>query len=177
MGDRSEYGETCVGVDRHAMRPWPTVPVQVQVLPHAQDLPLPAPATPGSAGIDLCAAIGADVALQRFTVQSIKTGLALALPTGYQAEVRARSGLARRHGLIVVNAPGTIDADYRGEIEVLLMLLGDAPLTLRRGDRIAQLVITPCVHPAFERVQTLPPSQRGSGGFGSTGSAAGEVRS
>jgi dUTP pyrophosphatase len=145
------------------------VAVAVQVLPHGDGLPLPAYATPGSAGVDLAAALDAPLVLAPGARAAVPTGIALALPEGYEGQIRPRSGLALRHGIAVLNSPGTIDADYRGELRVILANLGDAPVTITRGERIAQLVVAPVSRVAFAPVATLPESRRGAGGFGSTG--------
>jgi dUTP pyrophosphatase len=132
------------------------------------DLPLPAYAHPGDAGADLCAA--ADVVLPPGGRATVGTGLAVAVPDGYAAFVHPRSGLAARHGITVVNAPGTVDAGYRGEVRVVLLNTDPRePFTVRRGDRIAQLVVQPVTRVRFLDVAELPPSPRGEGGFGSTG--------
>ena len=120
-----------------------TVSVRITRLPHGADLPLPAYETAGAAGMDLRAAIGESVTLAPGERTAVPTGIAIALPAGYEAQVRARSGLARRHGIAMVNAPGTVDSDYRGELQVLLINLGQEPFTLTRGDRIAQMVVAP----------------------------------
>ncbi len=135
------------------------------------DLPLPARATPGSAGVDLQAAIDAPVVLEPGARASLPTGFAVSIPAGFEAQVRPRSGLARRYGIQLVNAPGTIDSDFRGEIQVLLLNSGDAPVEIKRGERIAQLVVAPVVRATWELVEEadLGPSRRGSGGFGHTG--------
>ncbi len=143
--------------------------VPVQQLPHGQDLPLPGYATADSAGMDLLAAVADEVTLAPGERRLIPTGLAIALPAGTEGQVRPRSGLALKHGLSVLNAPGTIDADYRGEVAVILINLGQAPVTLRRGDRIAQLVVAPCQQIAWQPTEALDTSARGDGGFGSTG--------
>jgi len=143
--------------------------VPVQRLPHGQDLPLPGYATADSAGMDLLAAVADQVTLAPGERRLIPTGLAIALPAGTEAQVRPRSGLALKHGLSVLNAPGTIDADYRGEVGVILINLGQAPVTLSRGDRIAQLVVAPCQQIAWQPTESLDASARGEGGFGSTG--------
>src|SRR5690348_234164 len=145
------------------------VTVALQVLPHGSDLPLPQYATEDSAGVDLAAAIEAPVTLQAGGRAAIPTGIALALPPGWEAQLRPRSGLALRHGLTVLNSPGTIDADYRGEVRVILANLGSDAVTIARGERIAQLVLAPVSRIAWERVAALPESGRGAGGFGSTG--------
>jgi dUTP pyrophosphatase len=143
--------------------------VALQVLPHGDGLPFPAYATPGSAGVDLAAAVETPLVLAPGARAAVPTGIALALPEGYEAQVRPRSGLALRHGLAVLNSPGTIDADYRGEVRVILANLGEAPVAISRGERIAQLVVAPVSRVRFERVAALPETSRGSGGFGSTG--------
>lgn len=145
------------------------LPIPVEILPHGRDLPLPAPATAGSAGVDLAAAITAPLVLAPGARALVPTGLALALPPGYEAQVRPRSGLALRHGVTVLNSPGTIDSDYRGEVCVILANLGAAPVTIHRGERVAQLVVAPVQPIAWQPVARLPESGRGSGGFGSTG--------
>lgn len=141
----------------------------IQVLPHAEGLELPAYQTPGSAGMDLRAAIDADEVLQPGARTAIPTGLRMALPAGHEGQVRPRSGLAFRHGLTVTNAPGTIDEDYRGEVKVLLVNLGSEPVTITRGMRVAQLVVAPVVQVSVQTVEDLDETHRGSGGFGSTG--------
>jgi dUTP pyrophosphatase len=148
--------------------------IRILRLPHGADLPLPAYQSPGAAGLDLLAAVPADAPLTippagRATVP---TGLALALPEGTEAQVRPRSGLAARHGVTVLNSPGTIDADYRGEVLVVLANFGDAPFLVERGARIAQLVIAPALRPALREVAALDSTPRGGGGFGSTGIAS-----
>ena len=143
--------------------------VSVQVLPHGVGLPLPAYATLGSAGADLAAAIAGPLVLPPGGRALVPTGIALALPDGFEAQVRPRSGLALRHGVTVLNSPGTIDSDYRGEILVILANLGSEPATIMRGDRIAQLVVAPVQRAAWRAVAQLPPSPRGAAGFGSSG--------
>jgi dUTP pyrophosphatase len=133
------------------------------------DLPLPAPATPGSAGVDLQAAVEKEVVLAPGERRAVPTGFALALPPGYEGQVRSRSGLALRHGIVLPNAPGTIDSDYRGEIHVILQNLGEAPFLIERGDRIAQLVICTVERPEWQEVDELGGTPRGPGGFGHTG--------
>jgi dUTP pyrophosphatase len=133
------------------------------------DLPLPAPATAASAGADLVAALEKEIRLAPGERVVVPTGFAIEIPPGFEGQVRPRSGLALRHGLVLPNAPGTIDSDYRGEIQVIVQNNGREPVTLGRGDRIAQLVIAPVVRAEFEEVPALPPTPRGSGGFGSTG--------
>jgi dUTP pyrophosphatase len=143
--------------------------LRVRRLPAARDLPLPAPASAGSSGFDLRAAIEGERVLQPGERLLVPTGLALAIPAGCEGQVRPRSGLALRHGIGMVNAPGTIDSDYRGEVGVLLINLGSEPFTLRRGDRIAQLVIARVESVEWEEAEALDGSERGEGGFGSTG--------
>ena len=145
----------------------PAVPVVV--LPHAQGLALPAYQTPGAAGLDLLAALTAPVLLKPGARALIPTGLMLALPAGFEAQVRPRSGLAHEHGITVLNAPGTIDADYRGEIKVLLIHHGERPHVIQRGARVAQLVIAPVAQAELVVAELLPPTERGAGGCGSTG--------
>lgn len=145
------------------------VSVSLRRLPGHDDLPLPAYETPQAAGMDLRAALTEPVLLQPGQRQAIPTGLAIALPPGYEAQVRPRSGLARKAGISMVNSPGTIDADYRGEIMVLLINLGQEPFTVNRGDRIAQLVVAPVTRVTWEEVESLDETERGSGGFGHTG--------
>ncbi|HEX4960296.1 MAG TPA: dUTP diphosphatase [Thermoanaerobaculia bacterium] len=143
--------------------------VRLRRLPAARDLPLPSPASPGSAGVDLRAALLEETVLQPGERRLVPTGLVLEIPPGWEGQVRPRSGLALRHGIGVVNSPGTIDSDYRGEVGVILVNLGDAPFTLKRGDRIAQLVIAPVASVEWEEADVLEESERGAGGFGSTG--------
>jgi dUTP pyrophosphatase len=148
------------------------VPVPVaRVRPGPDPLPLPRYMTAGAAGMDLLADLEADLVLAAGERCLVPTGLAVAVPPGYEGQVRPRSGLAAREGLTLLNAPGTIDSDYRGEVRVLLVNLGTAPVRLRRGDRIAQLVIAPVARAVWREVAELPPSERGAGGFGSTGGA------
>ncbi len=147
------------------------VNVRIRRLPHGEGLELPKAATEGSAGVDLKAAIEASLTLESGQRELVPTGFSLAIPMGYEGQVRARSGLALRHGIVLPNAPGTIDADYRGELKVILMNAGSEPFTIRRGDRIAQLVIAPVVKSVFEEVDDLDDTDRGDGGFGHTGRA------
>lgn len=144
-------------------------PVAITRLPHAEGLSLPAYATPLSAGVDLAAAVAHDVTIVPGGRALIPTGYAIALPPGFEAQVRPRSGLALKHGITVLNSPGTIDADYRGEIGVILANLGTEPFTITRGARIAQLVVAPVARVAWVESRELPESERGAGGFGSTG--------
>ena len=131
-------------------------------------IPLPAYMSPGAAGVDLAADVEADVTIAPGGRALVPTGLALALPRGYEGQVRPRSGLAHRQGVTVLNAPGTIDSDYRGEVQVLLVNLGQAEAIVRRGDRIAQLVVAPVTQVAWDEVEGLDATARGPGGFGST---------
>lgn len=133
----------------------------------ALDLPLPEYATPGSAGLDLRSA--EDAVLEPGDFRAISTGLFLEIPPGFEGQIRPRSGLALKHGVTVLNAPGTVDSDYRGEVKVLLVNLGKAPFEVKRGDRIAQLVISPCVQVELSEAKELSPTVRSEGGFGSTG--------
>ncbi|WPZ34720.1 dUTP diphosphatase [Thalassobaculum sp. OXR-137] len=146
-----------------------SIPVRITRLAHGADLPLPAYETEGSAGMDLRAAVDAPVTLAPMERTAVPTGLSIALPKGYEAQVRARSGLAFRSGIACVNAPGTVDSDYRGEIKVILVNLGQEPVTFERGDRIAQLVVAPVSRVAWEEAESLDETARGDGGFGSTG--------
>ncbi|MFO0625680.1 MAG: dUTP diphosphatase [Polyangiales bacterium] len=145
--------------------------LDVLQLPHALGLPLPAYATEGAAGLDLCAAVPAEAPVRLAPGQraAIPTGLCVVIPAGHEGQVRARSGRALREGLAMVNAPGTVDADYRGEVLVLAVNLGDAPLEIRRGERIAQLVIAPIARVDVCAVTSLDTTARGDQGFGSTG--------
>lgn len=147
----------------------PSTPVvQVLRLPHHDGLPMPTRATAGAAGYDVCSA-ESEVILQPQERRQVRTGLALAIPHGYEAQVRPRSGLALRHGVTLPNAPATIDSDYRGELQVVLINLGTESVPVTRGMRIAQLVFQRVAEVRLEPVDVLPPSERGSGGFGSTG--------
>ncbi len=146
-----------------------SVPVAVTRLPGNDDLDLPRYETSQSAGMDLPAAVPAELVLAPGERALIPTGLAIALPAGHEAQIRPRSGLAARNGIGVLNSPGTIDADYRGEIKVILINLGDAPFTVERGMRIAQMVVAPVTRIEWREVAELPQSDRGDGGFGSTG--------
>jgi len=148
-----------------------TIRVSVKRLPDNEDLPLPSYESASAAGMDLPAAVTADVTLQPGERDLIATGLAIALPDGYEAQIRPRSGLAARNGVTVLNTPGTVDADYRGEVKVILVNLGNEPFTVTRGMRIAQMVIAPVVQAAMELVDDLPETARGASGFGSTGTA------
>jgi dUTP pyrophosphatase len=143
--------------------------VPLIVFPHGEGLDLPSYATAGSAGCDLRAAIEAELTITPGGRALVPTGIAVAIPPGYEGQVRMRSGLAHDKGLALLNAPGTVDSDYRGELRVIVANLGAEPATIHRGDRIAQLVFAPVAQGRFERVAELPPSGRGDGGFGSTG--------
>ena len=143
--------------------------ILIKRLAHAADLPLPAYATEGAAGLDLLAAIGDDYALAPGGIEAIPTGVALALPQGYEAQVRPRSGLALKHGVTVLNAPGTIDSDYRGEVKAILVNHGREPFLIARGTKIAQLVIAQHAKVQWEETSDLEATARAAGGFGSTG--------
>jgi dUTP pyrophosphatase len=150
---------------------WPTrlaeVEIQLKRLPHGEGLPLPAYATAHAAGMDVVAA--ESVTLAPGARYAVATGFAIAIPEGYEVQVRPRSGLALKHGITCLNTPGTIDADYRGEVKVILANLGDADFEVVRGERIAQLVPAPVVRARFSETETLGETDRGGGGFGSTG--------
>jgi len=145
------------------------ISVTIRRLPHGAGLPLPTPATKLSAGADLFAAVTEPVTLEPGARALVPTGVAIALPPGYEAQVRPRSGLAAEHGVTLLNSPGTIDADYRGEIGVLLINHGDAPFRISRGMRVAQLVIAPVSRVRWREADALEETARGAGGFGSTG--------
>ena len=149
-----------------------SVPIRVRRLPHGDGLPLPAYATAGAAGMDLLAAVAEPVTIAPGARALIPTGLAIALPPGYELQIRPRSGLALRHGIVLPNSPGTIDEDYRGEIQVIVLNAGDAPFTVERGMRIAQAVLAPVLRAAWHEVDDLDDTARGAGGFGSTGHRA-----
>ena len=146
--------------------------IAITKLPHAADLALPAYATEQSAGMDLLAAIDAPMVIEPGKRALVATGIAIALPAGFEAQIRPRSGLAAKNGITVLNTPGTIDADYRGEIKAILINLGDAPFTIERGMRVAQMVVAAHATVAWNEVETLDETQRGAGGFGSTGTKA-----
>jgi len=141
--------------------------IALQRLPHGEGLPPPAYATDGAAGMDVVAA--EDVTLAPGGRHAVATGFVMAIPEGYEVQVRPRSGLALKHGITCLNTPGTIDSDYRGEVKVILANLGDAPFVVNRGDRIAQLVPAPVQRATLDLVETLDETLRGTGGFGSTG--------
>jgi dUTP pyrophosphatase len=144
--------------------------VEILTLPHGRGLNPPAYATAGAAGADIVSA--EDVAIAPGAIHAVATGIALAIPQGFEGQVRPRSGLALKHGVTVLNAPGTIDADYRGEVKVILINHGPEPFRIARGDRIAQLVVAAVAPVRFERVEALSGTARGTGGFGSTGIGA-----
>jgi dUTP pyrophosphatase len=148
-----------------------SITVDIRRLPHGEGLALPTYQTAHAAGLDLLAAVPDDAPLVLAPGRHalVPTGLSIALPPGFEAQVRPRSGLAAKHGVTVLNAPGTVDADYRGEVGVLLINHGDAPFTIRRGERIAQMVIAQVARAELHAVAALPETDRGSGGFGSTG--------
>ncbi len=149
--------------------------ITVVRLASAKDLPLPSYETDGAAGLDLLAALdpGADIVIEPGARALVPTGLKMAIPAGFEVQVRPRSGLAVKHGVSVLNAPGTIDSDYRGEVKVVLVNHGAAPFTVRRGDRVAQMVVASVVRAFWEEAGSLPETKRGAGGFGSTGGAGG----
>lgn len=146
-----------------------TIRVAVSRLPHGADLPLPGYATEHSAGMDLYAALAGDLTLAPMERALVPTGLAIALPDGFEAQVRPRSGLAAKNGVTVLNSPGTVDADYRGEVKVILVNLSQEPFTVSRGMRIAQMIVAPVTRVAWDELETLEETSRGTGGFGSTG--------
>ena len=143
--------------------------VKVKRLPHGEGLDLPAYATEHAAGFDLRAAVEESVVLEPFERALIPTGFVFEIPEGYEGQIRPRSGLAFRKGITLLNSPGTVDADYRGEVKVLLINLGQEPVTIERGERIAQMIITPVVRVELVEVETVSTTARGEGGFGSTG--------
>ena len=146
-----------------------TETIQVRRLPHAEGLALPTYATPGAAGMDLLAAVTDPVVIPPGGRTLIPTGLSIALPAGHEMQIRPRSGLALKNGIVLPNSPGTIDEDYRGEVQVIVLNTGDAPFTVERGMRIAQAVLAPVTKAAWQEVETLPETARAAGGFGSTG--------
>jgi dUTP pyrophosphatase len=147
-----------------------SIDVQITRLPHGRDLPLPAYQSAQAAGLDLLAAVDTPIALKPGERALVPTGIAIALPGGHEAQVRPRSGFAIKQGVTVLNSPGTVDADYRGEIKVALVNLGQEPVEITRGMRIAQMVIAPVTHARLQEVTALAETPRGAGGFGSTGS-------
>ena len=146
-----------------------SVEIQVVRLPHAEGLPLPSYATPGAAGMDLLAAVTEPLVIPPGGRTLVPTGLRIALPHGHELQVRPRSGLALKHGITMPNTPGTVDEDYRGELQVIVMNASTEPFTVERGMRIAQAVVAPVVRGAWREVAELPDTPRGEGGFGSTG--------
>lgn len=146
-----------------------SIAVQVKRLPHSLGLALPGYATPGAAGMDLLAAVAAPMVIAPGQRVLVPTGLAIALPPGYELQVRPRSGLALKNGIVLANSPGTIDEDYRGEVQVIVMNAGQEPFTVERGMRIAQAVLAPVVRAGWVEVAELDATGRGAGGFGSTG--------
>lgn len=156
-------------MSQHSLR------ISIRRFPGTEDLPLPSYQTAGSAGMDLYAAVTEPRILAPGERTAIPTGIAVAVPMGYEAQIRARSGLARKQGIALVNAPGTVDSDYRGEISVLIINLGQEPVTIQRGERIAQVVICPVLRVEWEEVSELDDTERGAGGFGHTGIGSGIV--
>ena len=146
-----------------------TTNVLIKQLPGSEDLPLPRYMTPHAAGMDLYAAVTDDVTLAPGERSLVPAGIAIALPEGCEAQIRPRSGLAIKNGITLLNAPGTIDADYRGEIKIIMANLGQEPFTVRRGERIAQMVVAPVLTATLSAVDELPETERNSGGFGHTG--------
>jgi dUTP pyrophosphatase len=146
-----------------------TVRVLINRLPHAEGLPLPRRMSEHAAGFDLVAAVGSEVVIQPGQRALVPTGYKIAVPAGYEAQVRPRSGLALKSGVTVLNSPGTIDADYRGEVKVILANLGELPFTVNRGDRVAQLIVSRVPRVIMEECSQLPETERGEGGFGHTG--------
>lgn len=146
-----------------------TLTMSVQRLPHSEGLPLPAYMTEGAAGMDLHAAVAEDVRIEPGSIVLVPTGLAIAIPSGFEAQVRPRSGLAVKHAISLPNTPATIDSDYRGEIRVPLINLGRMPFVVSRGMRIAQLIVAPVVRVTWEEVPELPVTTRAAGGFGHSG--------
>lgn len=146
-----------------------TIDIQVKKSPGCEDIPLPRYMTSHAAGMDMCAAVDSEVILLPGTRALIPTGISIALPIGFEAQIRPRSGLAVKHGIGLLNSPGTIDADYRGEIKIIMINHGDAAFHIKRGDRIAQMVIHSVVQSRWTAVEDLPETQRNEGGFGHTG--------
>jgi dUTP pyrophosphatase len=146
-----------------------TLEISIQRLPHSQGIPLPAYQTDDSAAMDLHAAIDENVVLQPGETRLVPCGFAIALPSGHEAQIRPRSGIASKHSVVIPNAPGTIDPDYRGEVKVALLNLGKQPFTIIRGMRIAQLIVAPFLHVKWAEMGELPQTIRGEGGFGHTG--------
>jgi dUTP pyrophosphatase len=145
------------------------IKIKVKRLNNNPDLPLPSYQSVGSSGLDLCAAVVEDITLQPGDIKLIPTGLSISLPRGYEAQIRARSGLALRYGLGLVNSPGTIDSDYRGEVGLIVINWGKGPFTIKRGDRIAQMVISKVYRATVQEIDEIDSTQRGEGGFGHSG--------
>jgi dUTP pyrophosphatase len=151
------------------VEPAPTIKI-LRLRPESDpDIPLPRYMTPHSAGMDICAAVASDLTLQKGDIALLPSGFAIALPPGFEAQIRPRSGLAVKHGIGLVNSPGTIDADYRGEVKIAVINLGQAPYTVHRGDRVAQMVIQKVYQADLQPVQQLDETSRNTGGFGHTG--------
>ncbi len=152
-------------------QPANTATIEVKPLPHFEGLALPAYETASAAGMDLRAAIGEgeDIVLAPMQRDMVPTGLSMAIPHGYEVQIRPRSGLAAKHGITCLNTPGTIDADYRGEVKIILINLGSEPFVIKRGERIAQMVVSPVTQGVWKEVDELSSTDRGTGGFGSTG--------
>jgi dUTP pyrophosphatase len=146
-----------------------SITLPIQTLPHFGDLQLPAYESPGAAGMDVAAAIESDIVIAPGERHAVPTGFAMAVPDGHEVQIRPRSGLALRHGVTIANAPGTIDSDYRGEVSIILINLGESPFTVSRGMRIAQMVVAAVIQASPVRVDRLDATDRGDGGFGSTG--------
>lgn len=155
--------------DQDPNKPQRAPVIKIKRLANGGGIDLPVYATSGAAGMDICAANEADIVLAAGERCAVPTGFAMAIPDGFEAQIRPRSGLALKHGISIANAPGTIDSDYRGEIAVIIINLGNAPFTITRGMRIAQMVIAPVTRGQFAEVADLDDSDRGEGGFGSTG--------
>lgn len=145
------------------------IEIKVKILPHGKDLPLPAYKTPLSSGMDIVAAVEKNEILSPSSVKAIPTGIQIAIPEGYEVQIRPRSGLALKNSITCLNTPGTIDADYRGEVKIILANLSNQPFIIERGMRIAQAVVCPIVHGELKLVENLEETIRGEGGFGSTG--------
>jgi len=146
-----------------------SIRVRVRIEPEGEGLDLPRYQTAHAAGMDLCAAVGEDFVIRPGARGLVSTGISIALPPGYEAQIRPRSGLAVKHGITLLNSPGTIDADYRGAIHLIVVNHGEEPYTIRRGDRIAQMIVAPVARAELSVESELPPSARGGGGFGHTG--------
>lgn len=145
------------------------IDVMIEVLEHASDFPVPSRATPGSSGVDLMAAVVSSVVINPGKTDLIPTGLRVSIPEGYEWQIRPRSGNALKYGVTVLNSPGTVDSDYRGEVSIILANLGEEPFLVERGDKVAQAVLVPVAFPVFQVVEKLPETSRGDGGFGHSG--------